>query len=223
MRLILFLHFVGNSEVWHGAVDALTFSGVQRAEVACVVLDEGAADDTDDGNEAEDLYSCLASEFKEKNKSQLFAETIVNSFLQKSLDSSVSFVPILGVKRNAIQVVMYDAELDILLASVELKFKYPASALKEEMSYAAYLLTWLACNFKIFSTVLDEKEMLELKSKCANFVNLVKEKLHIYKNELRFKKVRCKANENGFMVPKTGDAVMYGYDPQLQIKKARLK
>ena len=204
----------------------MTFSGVHRAEVACVVLDKGAAGDTDDGKDHGDSYSCLTLEFKEKNlkgnKSQLFAETIVNSFLQKSIDSTVSFVPILGVKHNAIQIVMYDAELDILLASVELKFKYPANALKEEMSYSAYLLTWLACNFKIFSTLLDDKEMLELKSKCANFANLVKEKMHIYKTGLRFKKVRRKANEKGFMVPKTGDAMMYGYDPQLQIKRARL-
>ena len=194
LEQIFFLHFAGNSEVWHGAVDAMTFSGLHRAEVACVVLDEGAAGDTDDGKEAEDLYSCLALEFKEKNlkgnKSQLFAETIVNSFLQQRLDSTVSFVPILGVKHNAIQVVMYDAELDILLASVELKFKYPPSALKEEMSYATYLLTWLTCNFKIFSTVLDEKEMLELKSKCANFANLVKEKLHIYKKRVKIQKVQ---------------------------------
>ena len=203
----------------------MTFSGANSAEVACVVLDKEAAGDTDDEVDHDDSYSCRALESEEKNvkgnTSQLFAETIVNSFVQKSLDRTVSFVPILGIKHNSIQVVMYDAELDILLSSVELKFKYPASAQEEEMAYSVYILTWLACNFKIFSTLLDEKEMLEIKSKCANFAKLVKEKLHIYKTGLRFQKVRHKANE-GFRVPKTRDAVMFGYDPQLQIKRTRL-
>ena len=219
------MYFVGNSDVWHGAVDAMTFSGANRAEVACVVLDKGDTGDTDDEIDLDYSYSCRALESEEKNvkrtTSHLFAETIVNSFVQKSLDRTVSFVPILGIKHNAIQVVMYDAELDILLSSVELKFKYPASAQEEEMAYSVYILTWLACNFKIFSTLLDEKEMREIKSKCANFANLVKEKLHIYKTGSRFQKVRHKAYE-GFRVPKTGAAMMYGYDPQLQIKRTRL-
>lgn len=158
-----FLVFAGNIDVWHGTVDAMTFYG----KLPCVVLEGGVGDEEDP--EMSNKSYCV-SDFKEETCSvkrrQMFAETIVFSFLNKKCSNSVSFVPVLGMKHNALKVAMYDADLDILLSTVEIRFKDTAC---KKLSYVAYLIIWLTCNFHIFSTSLNKVHLEALKTKTAGF------------------------------------------------------
>lgn len=196
--------------MWHGTVDAMTFYG----KLPCIVL-EGGAGDKEESDMSNKSYCCLEFEeesFAEK-RSQIFAETIVFSFLNKNCNSCVSFIPVLGVRHNAIKVVMYDAALDILLSTVEIKFN---STAYKKLSYVAYLITWLTCNFQTFATPLNHVQLEALKTKTAGFNAFARDKLSIYHDGLQFKNVRRKTNEKEFELPKDTSEVL-GTDPLYEV------
>ena len=189
-----FISFAGNTDVWHGMVDAMTFYD----KLPIVVLERGSGDD-----ETLLYQSGCALEFKENaftggEQDQFYGETIVYSFLHKMFDDAITFVPVLGVKMDAIKVAMYDTETDLLLTSPEIRFK---GAEVSQLSVVAYLIIWLTCNFKTFYTQKKELSLVKTKSCPADFKKFAKEKLVIYEKHLRFKKVRRKQNKQRLKVP----------------------
>ena len=168
----------GNTDVWHGMVDAMT----THDKLPIVILERG------DGNDETSL-EFKDNTFTSGEKDQFYAETIVYSYLHKMFEDSITFVPVLGVKTDAIKVEMYDTETDLLLTSPEIRFK--GNGVRQS-SVVAYLIIWLTCNFKTFYTPKEDLRLIKTKACPAGFKTFANEKLNIYEKHLRFKKVRQK-------------------------------
>jgi hypothetical protein len=111
---------------------------------------------------------------------QLVAETIVFSFLQKKRHPELSnfLIPCVGIAGDAMLLMFYDSEHDVLLeSSLVPLFKESES----RFSVEAVFITWLTVNYKYLCTGLTD-EMMSCK---AGFFEQAKEKLDVYKNDLK--------------------------------------
>jgi hypothetical protein len=166
--------FVGNPEVWHGSVDIIV-----KNELAIDQLDE----DPQASPGGKSVEVKMKSSTLSKNP-QLVAETIVFSFLQKKRHPELSnfLIPCVGIASNAMLLMFYDSEHDVLLES-SLVPLYEES--ERRFSVEAVFITWLTVNYKFLCTGLTD-EMMSYK---AGFFEQAKEKLDIYKNNLKMPNV----------------------------------
>jgi hypothetical protein len=166
--------FEGNPEVWHGNLDIII-----NQEVAVKLLD-----DQSDTPETPGGKSPVEASPVKKN-SQIIAQTIVFSFLQKKRHPGLEhfLIPCIGIRSSELIVMLYDSEHDVLLESSTVHLFRKDSAC--EFSYSAILVCWLTVNYQYFCSGLVE----EFKKFKSNFFEVAKEKITVYEKNLQFQNV----------------------------------
>ena len=117
-----------------------------------------------------------------KKTPQIFAQTIVFSFLQKKKhpERENFLTPCIGIGTSELIVMFYDSEHDVLLESSTISlFENEFSC---EFFYCAILVCWLTVNYQYFCSGLVEK----YKSK---FFDIDKGKITVYEEKLQFQNV----------------------------------
>lgn len=162
----------GNAEVWHGNVDIII-----NDDLAVEPLEEAPS-------EQSPLEVKLEASLK--TNPQIAAQTIVLSFLQKKRhpERDHFLTPCIGVGSSELFIMLYDSEHDVLLESSTVPlFENEFSC---EFSFCAILVCWLTVNYRFFCSGLNEKfKMLK-----SNFFDIVKKKITVYEEELRFQNVK---------------------------------
>ncbi|XP_061162599.1 uncharacterized protein LOC133171817 [Saccostrea echinata] len=152
---------IGNNKVWHGDVDAIIKNEIviQNLEVE------------------------LDSPFC--RNPQLAAETIVFSFLQKKRHPELSnfLIPCIGIADNAMILMFYDSENDVLLESSPVPLT--STTCKNKFSVEAVLISWLAINYRFLCTGLTD-DMLPYK---AGFFAQSKDMINVYENNLTMQNI----------------------------------
>ncbi|XP_045169440.2 uncharacterized protein LOC123532141 [Mercenaria mercenaria] len=127
---------MGHEAVWHGSVDillgpvAVVSSSADTSEEAC-----------DESNSAFELERGEL----EESRSQIIAETIVFSFIQKC-----GLVPTIGISKENLKIFMYDPQFDLLYESSEIQLFEPLQGM--EFNITTVVAMWLAINYSHFCT-----------------------------------------------------------------------
>lgn len=114
---------------------------------------------------------------------QIIAETIVFSFLQRKThpERGNFLTPCIGIRSSELLVMLYDSENDVLLESSCIPL-FRDTQTGCEFSYTAILVSWLTVNYKFLCTGLPE----DVKKIKSNFFIHAKDKIDVYKNNVRF-------------------------------------
>ncbi|XP_061163727.1 uncharacterized protein LOC133172909 [Saccostrea echinata] len=164
---------VGNSEVWHGNMDIIINDNLALHFELPEENSKTAAENS--------LLEKQTSNASSQN-SQLIAETIVFSFLQKQKHPEYSnfLTPAVGVGISEMTIMFYDAEHDVLLESTRVPlFDSPEEDCRK-FSLAAILISWLVVNYKYLSSGLVDT----MQTYTADFHNHTRGKIEIYEQKL---------------------------------------
>ncbi|XP_061195594.1 uncharacterized protein LOC133203824 [Saccostrea echinata] len=161
---------IGNPHVWHGNVDIII-----KSDIIIQNLED----------KQDEMCKKSPAEVKSKNNplsvnAKLVAETIVFSFLQKKRHPELSnfLIPCVGISDNAIILMFYDSEHDVLLESSPVPLYLESES---RFSVEAVFIAWLAVNYRFLCTGLTE-DMLQYK---AGFFAQAETKINVYKNDLK--------------------------------------
>ncbi|XP_021347970.1 uncharacterized protein LOC110446947 [Mizuhopecten yessoensis] len=165
---------IGNEDVWHGNLDINLNQelGISNTEK------EGA---TTTSAEAQSLSAEMKKCIHLSRNNQIIAQTVVFSFLQRQChpESSHFLVPSIGVSDSGFVIYFYDSEHDILLESSRIPFL----ASEMEINLFAVLTCWLVVNYKYLGSGLPESLR---DTERSGFFSQAKEKIEIYRNNLKF-------------------------------------
>ncbi|XP_060567729.1 uncharacterized protein LOC132726430 [Ruditapes philippinarum] len=107
---------IGNTEVWHGPVDAI-ITGSSLVKFGSLSLDEGSELSPSHSNPGD---SEVKKDFHEKDTHQILSQTITFSFLQNLMHpGEIPLYPNIVIRQKAIQLHFYDSVNDILIESYE--------------------------------------------------------------------------------------------------------
>lgn len=116
--------------------------------------------------------------------SQMIAETVVFSFLQKKRHPEYCqyLFPCIGVNSQEMVVYFYDAEYDVLLESSPIPLHVTQKSLTGNVSVVAIIVSWLVVNHQYLCDGLTQV----LKKTRSGFFHQAEKRLFIYENELQF-------------------------------------
>lgn len=113
---------------------------------------------------------------------QLAAKTIVQSFYYRQVypERENSLIPGVGVSSTRLVFYFYDSVHDVLLGSS----RFPLAAFSPfEINFTAVIALWMVLNHKYLCNGLSSVDIEEVPK--AGFVTAARNKLHIYRAELR--------------------------------------
>nr|XP_011445246.2 uncharacterized protein LOC105340752 [Crassostrea gigas] len=163
---------IGNLEVWHGHLDM-------------IVNDDLAVGAIENPPDSSGEKSTVEVKANLQRNPKIIAQTIVFSFLQKKRhpEREHFLTPCIGIGNSELIILFYDSEHDVLLESSRVPLF--ESSVSCKFSYSSILACWLVVNYKIFCSGLVE----EFKICKSNFFLHAREKINIYKDELKFQNV----------------------------------
>ncbi|XP_062586345.1 uncharacterized protein LOC134247966 [Saccostrea cucullata] len=191
---------IGNPNVWHGNVDIIIKSDI---------IIQNLEDEQDKSSKNSPAEVKSKSNPLSMNP-QLVAETIVFSFLQKKRHPELSnfLIPSIGISDNAMVLMFYDSEHDVLLESTPVPLYVESET---RFSVEAIFLAWLAVNYQFLCTGLTE-DMLQYK---AGFFAQAETKINVYKNELKMPMV-------GVTPPKVKVRQQLSFSEYISIKQNKI-
>lgn len=165
----------GNTGVWHGSVDIIIENDI---------VIENLEDEPDSPGGKSPVELKMKSNSLSKNP-QLVAEAIVFSFLQKKRHPELSnfLIPCVGIADNAMLLMFYDSEHDVLLESSTVPLH--SATCRNKFSVEAVLITWLAVNYRFLCTGLTD----DMLSHQAGFFRQAKDCITVYENNLSMQNV----------------------------------
>lgn len=176
-----YLNFIsGNVDVWHGYLDLI----MEGSDVVVDTLDGDSEifKDVESAVEVKQKHFEMTDNSAGSSLVQVAAETIVYSFYYKQIhpDHKNSLIPCIGVSNIGLIFYFYDSVNDVLLGSTHFPL---ASSNPFELNLTTVIALWFVLNHKYLCNGFSFIEMKEVPK--ANFVDVAKSKLDIYKNELK--------------------------------------
>ena len=175
LQIILFYFLTGSTKVWHGSVSIIIENDI---------VIENLEDEPDSPGGKFPMEVMMKSNIL-RNNPKLVAEAVVFSFLQKKRHPELSnlLIPCVGMADNAMLLMFYDSEHDVLLESSPIPLY--SSTCKNKFSAEAVLIAWLAVNYRFLCTGLTD-DMLPYK---AGFFDQAKDCITVYENDLTMQNV----------------------------------
>ncbi|KAK3090913.1 hypothetical protein FSP39_015683 [Pinctada imbricata] len=177
---------IGHEEAWHGFLDIIFHSHGGLPETAAAFVEDNQGSETltcpfDDGEDESEGDSPGG-----KTESQVIAQTIVFSFIQRKRHPHFSnfLIPNILISPHDFRIIMYDAFNDILICSVPFQIfhPYPSTSLQT----ASILILWMVLHYRMFCVGIDTSLIIEtagdLKKIQSNFNERAKNKLELYVN-----------------------------------------
>ena len=166
--------------MWHGCLNLI----MEGADVVIYTLD-GESEIYRDVDSAEDVkptHFDMTDNSAGSNLVQVAAETIVFSFYHRQIhpDHKNSLMPCMGVSPGGLIFYFYDCVHDVLLGSTH--FPLTASA-PFQLSFTAVIAAWLVLNHKHLCNGLSLIDLDAFPK--AKFFSVAKNKIDVYRNELR--------------------------------------
>jgi hypothetical protein len=129
----------------------------------------------------------IKEELSEHTLAQSIAQTIVFSLVQRQRHPNAlhHMVPNIVISPEKFEIVMYDAEKDVLLYSNSIFLFNLDSPENRSLTSEAVLILWLVLHYRVFCSGLDKASPAVLERCQSNFKNLVESKWDIYSNSLK--------------------------------------
>lgn len=184
---------IGHELMWHGFVDivfsshqeipAIANAVMEKEEITSVKLDE----EEDEQNEIS-LDRGTKTEVKKHTLEQAFAQTIVFSLVQKQRhpDSLDHMVPNIVISPEKFEIVMYDADNDILLCSNSIFLFNLDLPENRTLTNEAVVILWMVLHYRIFCSGFNNASHEVLERCKSNFKKLVGSRWDIYSNSLKY-------------------------------------
>ncbi|XP_062615123.1 uncharacterized protein LOC134276851 [Saccostrea cucullata] len=188
---------IGHELVWHGFVDIIFSSHQGMSAIAHTVMKskeispkKRKRDEVDDRLD-DDSQRQITEDLKQKSPNykleEAFAQTIVFSLTenQKHPNCLNHMVPNIVISPEKFEIVLYDAERDILLCSNSIFLFNLDLPEHRSLTNEAIIILWMVLHYEIFCSGF-EKASNDVLVKCkSNFKSLVESKWDIYSNSLK--------------------------------------
>lgn len=128
------------------------------------------------------------TEVKQHNLEQAFTQTIVFSLVQKQRhpDSLDHMVPNVVISPEKFEIVMYDADNDILLCSNSIFLFNLDLPENRTLTNEAVVVLWMVLHYRIFCSGFNNASHEVLERCKSNFKKLVGSRWDIYSNSLKY-------------------------------------
>lgn len=169
-----FSFLTGNVKDWHGNLD-IVLDGCDLPVKVLEKLPEIPRGQSSVDAESSDMCTNV--------ESQLIAQTIVYSFLQKKKHPECNnfLIPSIAISKTSVIFYMYDSKNDVLLKSAV----FPIFKRDKTINTVTVLAIWFVLNYKYLCSGFSE-EHIENHVKKSRFFEMTDSLLPIYKNELAY-------------------------------------
>ena len=190
--------------VWHGTADILA-NELSIAVRSVTSTDKSPSIDKSPGR------SSIEVKVKQNVENQLTAQTVCFSFLQSQRhpEYTNTLVPCIGISCQEVMIYMYDSVKDRFIQAVVLnlfdeKYKQDSTSAEDEITstdnestpaqgiveakvcMSTVIALWLALNYKLFSSFSRPVSDFVQTLPPADFFKVAKDKLDVYKTDLKF-------------------------------------
>lgn len=171
---------IGNPDVWHGCLDLI----MEGSNVSVDTLDQDseASSDRESGRIVTRRTVDMTDNSMGSGLVQLAAKTIVQSFYYRQVypQWENTLIPCVGVSSTGLIFYFYDSVHDVLLGSS----RFPLAAYSPfEINFTTVIALWMVLNHKYLCNGLSSVDLQEVPK--SGFVTAARDKLHIYRAELR--------------------------------------
>ena len=180
------LQFSGSPKTWYGRFDILI--GHNKVPCSDVAKNEGKPR-LEDPSAVEPSTSTEEQSTSKQNgmsqttpllnsRSQLIAQCITSSFLQRKYSPKVTLFPSIAVTKSTIQFYFYDCQNDVFLQSPELPL---FNADNYSLKLTTIMATWLVLNYNFLMSGITER----MKSEKFGF-HAIGASLELYQKDLKY-------------------------------------